>query len=646
MIVDRCIGCANCTLMCSRGAKKIRSSLDAVAGLLASGAPVAAALAPSFPVEFGSTDPLRFAGMLKAAGFKYVTEVAFGADMVSLKYRRLVNENPGRKYISTACPAITSYVEKFHPSLVKDLAPLVSPMMAQARIIRAKYGPDVRTVFIGPCVAKKDEALKYKGEVGAVLTFTELRELFSLKGVDENTALNAHFDPPHPARGVLYPLGGGLLDAAEFDGDLMSGRFMAAEGLEEFTEALRNLEHGDVDADFLDILCCNGCLMGPGVTSRASRYSRQAALRRYASKSYHRIKITEWEDEVQAFRNLDYTASFAPEDRRLQAPDDAGLKDILARMGKQGTEDELNCGACGYTSCKEHATAIYRGLAESEMCLPYTIDRLKKTAGELTDSYNQLAKTRQALMQSEKLASMGQLAAGVAHELNNPLGVVLLYAHLLAESCPPDSPVVRDVKMITEQADRCKKIVGGLLNFARKNKPFFQPASLRKLVDSYFQSTALPKSIKVEIAHEGPEKETEMDPDQMVQVLSNLVANAVEAMAQGGKLMVRTFSTPRHCSFSVSDTGCGIKEENRKKVFEPFFTTKQMGKGTGLGLAVTYGIVKSHRGVITLDSHADPAGPTGTIFTVSLPRQETKVARQESGAGARREPNMTSGEQQ
>ncbi len=646
VIVDRCIGCANCTLMCSRGAKAIRSSLDAALNLLDSGAPVAAALAPSFPVEFGSVDPLRFAGMLKAAGFKYVTEVAFGADMVSLKYRRLVNENPGRKYISTACPAVTSYVEKFHPSLVKNLAPLVSPMVAQARIIKAKYGPAVRTIFLGPCVAKKDEALKYSGEIDVVLTFAELRELFARKGVKEDNSLNAHFDPPHPARGVLYPLGGGLLDAAEFDGDLMSGRFMAAEGLENFTEALRNLEHGDVDADFLDILCCNGCLMGPGVTSRASRYSRQAALRRYANKSYNRIRITEWEDEVQSFRNLDYAAGFAPEDRRLQAPDAEGLREILSRMGKQGPEDELNCGACGYTSCQEHASAIYRGLAESEMCLPYTIDRLKKTAGELTDSYNQLARTRQALMQSEKLASMGQLAAGVAHELNNPLGVVLLYAHLLAESCPPDSQVVKDVKMITEQADRCKKIVGGLLNFARKNKPFFKQTSLRKLAENFFKSAALPKSVKLEIVHEGPEKETEMDPDQIVQVLSNLVTNAVESMAQGGKLSIKTFSTPRHCSFSVTDSGCGIREENRKKVFEPFFTTKQMGKGTGLGLAVTYGIIKSHRGVITLDSQSDPEkGPTGTTFTVSLPRQETKAARQEGAAGAKRETNMTAEEQ-
>ncbi|HOW90368.1 MAG TPA: ATP-binding protein, partial [Elusimicrobiales bacterium] len=257
------------------------------------------------------------------------------------------------------------------------------------------------------------------------------------------------------------------------------------------------------------------------------------------------------------------------------------------------------------------------------MCLPYTIDRLKKTAGELTDSYNQLAKTRQALMQSEKLASMGQLAAGVAHELNNPLGVVLLYAHLLAESCPPDSPLVKDVRIITEQADRCKKIVGGLLNFARKNKPLFQPGSLRRLAEDYFRSAELPKNVELELLHEGEDKEVSMDADQMVQVLSNLVANAVEAMPGGGRLSVRTFSAARRCGLSVADTGSGIKEENRKKVFEPFFTTKQIGKGTGLGLAVSYGIVKSHRGVINLDTQADPSkGPTGSVFTVLLPSHE------------------------
>jgi len=294
---------------------------------------------------------------------------------------------------------------------------------------------------------------------------------------------------------------------------------------------------------------------------------------------------------------------------------------VLEKMGKVRPEDELNCGACGYPTCVEHATAIVRGLAESEMCLPYTIDKLKVTAGELTISYNQLAKTKQALLQSEKLASMGQLAAGVAHELNNPLGVVLLYAHLLAEQCAKDTRVYADAKMITEQADRCKKIVGGLLNFARKNKPFFRQTDLFRLITSYFKTAPLPPGVELVMERTEGELSAEMDPDQMIQVLSNLVTNALEAMGGAGTLTTRIYLERENVCFSVADTGCGIKPENVKKIFEPFFTTKQIGKGTGLGLAVSYGIMKVHRGNITVETNADPAkGPTGTRFTVKLPR--------------------------
>jgi signal transduction histidine kinase len=298
-------------------------------------------------------------------------------------------------------------------------------------------------------------------------------------------------------------------------------------------------------------------------------------------------------------------------------------------MGKPAPEDELNCGACGYQTCLEHATAIHRGLAESEMCLPHTIERLKTTAQELAASYGQLAKTKQALLQSEKLASMGQLAAGVAHELNNPLGVVLLYSHLLADQCRKDSNLFKDARMITEQADRCKKIVGGLLNFARKNKPFFKPTDIKELVETHFKGLPLPDGIRVEISHEPGDLNAEVDPDQITQVLANLVTNAAEAMPSGGSMKVHIFRQRDSVCFRVCDTGAGISDANKKKVFEPFFTTKQIGKGTGLGLAVSYGIIKVHSGNISIESNSDPSkGPVGTAFTVTLPVRNGAESRQ------------------
>ncbi|HOX23180.1 MAG TPA: [Fe-Fe] hydrogenase large subunit C-terminal domain-containing protein, partial [Elusimicrobiales bacterium] len=328
VIAERCIGCGNCVITCGRKAKEIRSSVENTQRLLKSGGHKAACLAPSFPVEFGGMDPLRLAGMLKALGFDYVTEVAFGADMVSLRCRELISECPGKRFISSACPAVVAYVEKYHPELVSNLAPVVSPMLAQARIVRKGYGAEVKVVFIGPCIAKKDEAFFNSVDIEEAITFKELRQLFELAGITEDNALDAHFDPPHPAKGVLYPLGGGLLNASEFDTDLMSGKFLAVEGLENMTEALSNFERGELDVNFLDILCCDGCLMGPGFTHPSSRYARQASLRRYAQKSYYNFKVSEWEKDLQRFRALNYSCSFRSEDKRLQTPAKKELEEI------------------------------------------------------------------------------------------------------------------------------------------------------------------------------------------------------------------------------------------------------------------------------------------------------------------------------
>ncbi len=206
---------------------------------------------------------------------------------------------------------------------------------------------------------------------------------------------------------------------------------------------------------------------------------------------------------------------------------------------------------------------------------------------------------------------MGQLAAGIAHEVNNPLGVVLMYAHLLLQEAQ-DAPQFRDdLTMIVDQADRCKKIVAGLLHFARQNKVVLQPTDLRKLVEHALKS--MPASTKIEtvIEHDlGMDPTAEVDRDQIVQVLTNLISNAAAAMPEGGTLTVRTAGDAERVTLGVTDTGVGIPKENLSKIFEPFFTTKQIGMGTGLGLAVTYGIVKMHRGDIQVRSTLiPPPGP-------------------------------------
>ena len=625
VIAERCIACGNCIQVCSQLAKQVRGTVDEVEELLSSGSKVAACLAPSFPAEFTGTDYPRVVGMLRAMGFAYVAEVSFGADLVARRYRDLLSRTKGRHFIATTCPAVTGYVERYHPELVGSLAPIVSPMVALARALRRLHGPDLKVVFIGPCIAKKVEAEceEVKGDIDAVLTFLELRRMFEIHNIGVWKVEPSEFDPPHGASGALYPISRGFLQAAGLPEDLMAGDIVATHGRQHMQEGIKEFANGDLGARLLETLCCEGCIMGAGISNNLPIFNRRRHVRKYVNRRMEMLNDKAWLDDMALFSDLDLGRRFRANDQRIPVPEKEELVAALQRMGKFSTEDELNCGACGYASCREHASAICEGLAESEMCLPYSIDELQTAVKELENSREQLANTQEALLQSEKMASMGQLAAGIAHEVNNPLGVVLMYAHLLLDECEANSKFRDDLTMITEQADRCKKIVAGLLNFARQNKLVRHAADMRQLVERAMRAIPLPENVALKIEHELDDPSAEVDRDQVVQVLTNLVTNALAAMEKGGTLTLRTAGDEDRVRISVIDTGTGIKPENIKKIFEPFFTTKQMGKGTGLGLAVTYGIVKMHSGDICVQSNADPAkGPTGTTFTVTLPRRE------------------------
>ncbi len=629
VLSERCVGCGSCVRVCSQGAKQVLEEIGRTERLLTSGVKVVAALAPSFPAEFDEVSPEVLVGMIRACGFSYVSEVGFGADLVATQYHDLVQKaGPDDHYIATNCPAVVAYVERYHPALVPHLAPIVSPMVATARALKLLYGPEIKVVFIGPCIAKKAEASDQNvaDEVDAVLTFQELRSFFLRRQVSAANVMPSDFDPPYSGSGAIFPLSRGMLQSAKISEDLTAGQVVATTGPRSFIEALREFEAGAMDVKLLELLSCNGCIMGPGMTSRTNRLSRRASVSRYvrdlhdrraAQDEPHGLSGEDW----QKLTTLDLSRGYQANDQRLQEPSARDVDAILKRMGKHWASDELNCGACGYDTCREHAKAIFLNLAESEMCLPYTIDQLRSTVGELARSHQQLADTQEALMHSERLASMGQLAAGIAHEVNNPLGVVLMYAHLLLEDMPQDSRMTGDLKMIAEQADRCKRIVAGLLDFARQNKVIFEPTDVRDLVQRSLNAAPPPAGITVEVTNRADSPVVDLDREQMTQVLINLMTNAYQAMPTGGRLTITTLGDPERMQFVVSDTGAGIAKENLKRIYQPFFTTKGLGRGTGLGLAVSYGIIKMHRGDIRVESNADPSnGPTGTSFTVSLPR--------------------------
>jgi len=257
------------------------------------------------------------------------------------------------------------------------------------------------------------------------------------------------------------------------------------------------------------------------------------------------------------------------------------------------------------------------------MCLPHTIEKLHNSVKALNLSNEKLASAQQSLKQSEKLANMGQLSAGIAHELNNPLGVITMYSNILKDEAPSDSPIRKDLELITEQADRCKKIVGGLLNFARKNQVNLVETDILQFTHHSIESLIIPANIKVEIKSELTNVFAFIDNDQWMQVMTNLEKNAIEAMPNGGKLTIILSENNDNIEFRIADTGVGIPKENIDKIFNPFFTTKPIGKGTGLGLPLTYGIVKMHSGKINVETNDNPAsGPTGTCFRIKIPRNK------------------------
>jgi iron only hydrogenase large subunit-like protein/nitrogen-specific signal transduction histidine kinase len=619
VIDERCIACGNCTKVCSQGAKVFLNTSDRVAKLLESDSKVAAIVAPSFPAEFSDIpDHHILTGMIKALGFEFVAEVSFGADLVADRYKKLVSEG-GNFYISSDCPSIVNYVKYYHPALVDNLAPVVSPMVAMSRVMREKYGKATRIVFIGPCIAKKAES----SEVDEAITFTELRDMLSDRGITTETSNPVDFDQPLGGRGAIFPVARGLLQTAKISDNAITGNIIAAEGRIDFQGALKEFEAGLISNQHMELLCCEGCIMGPGLSKNGKQYNRRSLVSSYANSKMQNIDSESWQKSFDEFAELDLSIRHRPEDHGIETLNENDVNDILIKMGKKTKKDQLDCGACGYESCVEHAIAIKKGLAEVEMCLPYTIEKLHKSVKDLALSNEKLSSMKQALKQSEKLAHMGQLSAGIAHELNNPLGVVIMYSNILLEESKAGDPVREDLKLIVDQAGRCKKIVAGLLNFARKNQVNHQTVSIKDLVEHSLESLIIPAKIKINIDDRTTNPEAMLDLEQMMQVLTNLIKNAFDAMPAGGTVNIKMEDTLSDVIVVISDTGTGIKEEDRAKIFEPFFTTKSIGQGTGLGLATAYGIVKMHKGQITADSNNNPAkGATGTSFKIVLPRRK------------------------
>jgi iron only hydrogenase large subunit-like protein len=231
ILPERCIGCGLCVEACSPGAISVRDSRQEVRSILASGDQVVAITDPSISGEFDDiTDYRKFVQMIKALGFQYVNEASFGVDLVARQYADMIIRTRGKNFITSCCPVVVSYIEKYHPDLIPNLIPVVSPMIASARVVRKKYGSDVKVVYIGPCIEAKNEISRFEGDarIDAVLTFKELRQLFEEAGINESMLEYSDFNSPLGYKGSLYPISNGILQAASVSEDLLTGTVITA----------------------------------------------------------------------------------------------------------------------------------------------------------------------------------------------------------------------------------------------------------------------------------------------------------------------------------------------------------------------------------------------------------------------------------
>jgi iron only hydrogenase large subunit-like protein len=436
IIPEKCISCGNCVSVCPYDAIEYFDGKKTVKGYLQSDEEVIAICAPSISGEFNDiTNHRSFVGMIKALGFNRVCEVSFGSDLIGLEYRKLFDNFKGKYFITANCPAVVNYVEKYHPNLIENMAPLVSPMVATAKVVREKYGKNVRIVYIGPCIAAKDEAMKFDEDsrIDVVLTFTEIRQMFQENGLNENNTEYADFDPPIGGKGSLFPISRGMFQAVDINENLLTGRLISTDGKDNVIDALEEFEQFSALKQHLDLFHCDGsCIMGPGTSPGGQKFLRRSLVINYTKKRLKSWDKGEWEANVVKYENLNFSRKYTNRDMRVPPPPEEKVQEILNKLGKDGTESKGGCGACGYNSCRDFAIAVCNGYARMDMCHTYALDNKKEYIKKLKLTNEKLANTKNALKDSEAIAQKEkeklQELSTTANEMFNKLkaGIIIV----------------------------------------------------------------------------------------------------------------------------------------------------------------------------------------------------------------------------
>ena len=356
IIGNECILCGQCFVVCPQNAKEISSETEKVRVLIQSGAPVVVSLAPSFVANYDGVGINAMKKALKKLGFYDVEETAIGASIVKTEYEKMLAAEDRDVIISSCCHSVNLLIQKYFPKELPYLAHIMSPMQAHAADIKKRM-PQAKVVFVGPCVAKKDEAEYYEGLVDGVLTYEDLAKWMEA----ENVTLERETDSDEYSRARFFPTTGGILKTMAKVSDYT---YMAIDGVENCIAALKDIESGAVHKCFIEMSACVGSCVGGPVMEKYHRspIKDYAAVAKYAGDKDFKVEQPD---------SLSLLKTFTVIEKKLSTPSEYEIQEILRKMGKTRPEDMLNCGSCGYDTCREKAIAIFQGKAEISMCLPY-----------------------------------------------------------------------------------------------------------------------------------------------------------------------------------------------------------------------------------------------------------------------------------
>ena len=372
IIGNECILCGQCFVVCPQDAKAIVDETEKVKVLIQSGSPVYVSLAPSFIANYDGVGIEAMQDALCKLGFAGVEETAIGATMVKTEYERMLHEEHRDIVISSCCHSVNLLIQKYFPKELQYLADVLSPMQTHCRDIKKRF-PDAKTVFIGPCVAKKDEADYYEGIVDAVLTFEELTRWLEAEHIE----LKKKSDENDNSRARFFPTTGGILKTMAQNEPGYT--YLAIDGVENCIAALRDIENGNLHHCFVEMSACVGSCIGGPVMEKYHRspVKDYISVSNYAGE--HDFPVDQ-PDEVQMRKTFTYI------ERHSQMPTEDEIRDILRQMGKMKPSDELNCGSCGYNTCREKAVAIFQNKAEISMCLPYLKDKAESFSDSIVNN--------------------------------------------------------------------------------------------------------------------------------------------------------------------------------------------------------------------------------------------------------------------